>query len=45
MRLSRRQGQADRQPATIDQRVDLAGQAAARAPDRFFAVFLGAAAC
>lgn len=45
MRLSWGQGQADRQPAAIDHGVDLGGQAAARAPDRFFAVFLGAAAC
>jgi hypothetical protein len=45
MRLSWGQGQADRQPAAFDHGVDFAGQAAARAPDRFFAVFLGAAAC
>ena len=45
MRLSRCQSQSDRQPTAIDHRVDLGGQAAARAPDRFLAVFLGAAAC
>jgi hypothetical protein len=45
MRLSWRQGQTDRQPATIDHRVDLGGQATTRTPDRLFTVFLGAAAC
>lgn len=45
VRLSWRQGQPDRQPAAIDHGVDLGGQAAARASDRLFAVFLGAAAC
>lgn len=45
VRLSWRQGQSDRQSTAIDHGVDLRGQAAARAPDRFFAVFLGAAAC
>jgi hypothetical protein len=45
MRLSWRQRQADWQSASIDHGVDLGGQAAARTPDRFFAVFLGAAAC
>jgi hypothetical protein len=45
MRLSWRQGQADRQPAAIDDRMDLGSQAAPRAPNRFFTVFLGAAAC
>jgi hypothetical protein len=45
MGLSWGQGQPDRQAAAIDYRMDLGGQAAARAPDRFLAVFLGAAAC
>jgi hypothetical protein len=45
VRLSWCQSQPDRQPAAIDHSMDLGGQAAARAPDRFLAVFLGAAAC
>ena len=45
VRLTWRQGQPDRQPAAIDHGMDLGGQAAARTPDRFLAVFLGAAAC
>jgi len=45
VRLPRCQSQPDRQPAAIDHGVDLGGQATARAPDRFLAVFLGAAAC
>jgi hypothetical protein len=39
------QGQAHRQAAAIDHGVDFGRQAAARAPDRLIAVFLGAAAC
>jgi len=45
VRLTWRQGQADREPTTVDHGMNLGGQAAARAPDRFLAVFLGAAAC
>jgi hypothetical protein len=45
VRLPRRQSQPDRQSAAIDHGMDLGGQATARAPDRFLAVFLGAAAC
>jgi hypothetical protein len=45
VRLPWRQSQPDRQSAAIDHGMDLGGQAAARAPDRFFTVFLGAAAC
>jgi hypothetical protein len=45
VRLTWRQSQPDRQSTTIDHGMDLGGQAAARAPDRFLAVFLGAAAC
>ena len=39
------QGQADRQAASIDHRMDFGRQTAARPADRFVAVFLGAAAC
>jgi hypothetical protein len=45
VRLAGAQGQAHRQAAAIDHGVDLGRQAAARPPDRFVAVFLGAAAC
>lgn len=45
VRLPGCQGQCNRQAATIDHGMDLGGQAAARAPNRFLAVFLGAAAC
>lgn len=45
VRLPWCQGQPDRQPAAIDHGMDFGGQAAARAPNRFLAVFLGAAAC
>jgi hypothetical protein len=45
VRLSWCQSQSNRQPTTIDHGVDLGGQAAARAPDRSLAVFLGAAVC
>jgi hypothetical protein len=45
VRLPWRQSQPDRQSTAIDNGMDLGGQAAARAPDRFLAVFLGAAAC
>ncbi len=45
VRLPGCQSQCDRQAAAIDHGMDLGGQAAARAPNRFLAVFLGAAAC
>lgn len=45
VRLTGGQGQADRQAASIDHRMDFGRQAAARPADRFVAVFLGAAAC